>query len=125
MRRVLGRIGRCVLVYLLLHTMAWTVIALLAPWDDSTGQYVRTSLGMLGLIGAPTLLLALSAGLAHTKAAPVSFRAALIAPMAVFIWPCLAVSTAEPLLFELVVQLMFACWLMPVPLVPENGEGRR
>ncbi|MFJ8856558.1 hypothetical protein [Streptomyces sp. NPDC102437] len=119
-RRALGRIGRCLLTYLLLHTTAWLIIALLVPWEDSTAQIVRISLGMLAFIGLPTLLLAILASLGHRKMVPGRFRGALVAPMLAFIWPCLAASTAEPLVFELMVQLAFACYLMPVPLLPEK-----
>ncbi|MGW2179007.1 hypothetical protein ACWCXX_13115 [Streptomyces sp. NPDC001732] len=119
-RRVLGRIGRCLLAYLLLHATAWVIISLLVPWEDSTEQMVGTSLGMLALIGLPTLLLAILAGLGHRKMATARFRGVLVVPMLVFVWPCLAGSTAEPLLVEFVAQLVFACFLMPVPLVPEK-----
>ncbi|MFF4084417.1 hypothetical protein ACFYZN_34235 [Streptomyces sp. NPDC001777] len=123
-RRVLGRIGRCLLTYLLLHATAWVIISLLVPWEDSTRQMVGTSLGMLALIGIPTLLLAILAGLGHRKMAPARFRGALVVPMLVFIWPCLAGSTAEPLLVEFVAQLVFVCFLMPVPLIPAKWEGK-
>ncbi|MFD8822781.1 hypothetical protein ACFV1C_10545 [Streptomyces sp. NPDC059605] len=123
-RRVLGRIGRCLLAYLLLHATAWVIIALLIPWEISTARMVEISLGMLALIGIPTLLLAILAGLGHRKMAPARFRGVLVVPMLVFIWPCLAGSTAEPLLVEFVAQLVFVCFLMPVPLVPENWKGK-
>ncbi|SCF72438.1 hypothetical protein [Streptomyces sp. Ncost-T10-10d] len=109
---------------MLLHTAAWVIIALLVPWEDSIVQIVGISLGMLALVGLPTILLAILAGLGHRKMVPGRFRGALVAPMLVFIWPCLAASTAEPLVFELMVQLAFACYLMPVPLVPEKWVGR-
>ncbi|MFE7113715.1 hypothetical protein ACFU98_47135 [Streptomyces sp. NPDC057575] len=100
------------------------IIALLVPWEDSIAQIVGISLGMLVIIGLPTLLLAILAGLGHRKMVPGRFRGALVAPMLAFIWPCLAASTAEPLVFELMVQLAFTCYLMPAPLVPEKWVGK-
>ncbi|MEV7419039.1 hypothetical protein [Streptomyces sp. NPDC089919] len=124
MRRVLGRIGRCVLTYAALHMATWVVISLVVPWDDSFAQDMRTALGMLALIGGPTLLLAVVAGLAHTSMAPARFRTALAFPMVFFIWPLLGMSTGEPLVFQFLAQVAFAAYLMPAPLVPENWTGR-
>ncbi|WP_290112039.1 hypothetical protein [Streptomyces ficellus] len=100
------------------------IIGLLAPWAESFGHVMMVGLGMLALVGTPTLLLAIGAGLAHKRMEPGRFRGALVAPMLVFTFPCLAASTAEPLLFQIMVQLAFICYLMPVPLVPEKWVGR-
>ncbi|MFJ2899779.1 hypothetical protein ACIO87_33545 [Streptomyces sp. NPDC087218] len=123
MRQVFGRIGRCLLAYLLLHAVAWVAITLLVPWEIPTARMVEVSLIMLALIGIPTLLLAILAGLGHRKMTPARFRGVLVVPMLVFIWPCLAGSTAEPLLVEFVAQLVFVCFLMPVPLLPAKWKG--
>ncbi|MGW0314464.1 hypothetical protein [Streptomyces flavidovirens] len=123
-RRVLGRMGRCVLTYLLLHTTAWLLVALVVWWDDSFFQIMDLSLSVLGMVGVPTLLLAIVAGLGHTEMKPGRFRGALVAPMLLFTWPLLSLSAAEPMLFQIMAQLAFVCYLMPTPLVPENWVGR-
>ncbi|MBT2406848.1 MULTISPECIES: hypothetical protein [unclassified Streptomyces] len=123
MRRVLGRIGRCALTYLLIHITAWLVIALVIESEDSFGQLMLIGLGMLPLLGVPSVLLAIVAGLAHTRMDVTRFRLALVLPMLVFVFPTLAASTAEPLFFEIMAQLAFVR-LMPTPLIPENWEGQ-
>ncbi|MFE7778479.1 hypothetical protein ACFU5O_32270 [Streptomyces sp. NPDC057445] len=122
-RRVWGRIGRCVLTYLLLYVTAWLIIALLFPWEgESFAKVMATSLILLGFIGTPTLCLAICAGLAHRKMEPRRFRGALVAPMLVFAWPVLASSTAAAPLLQVMVQLAFVCFLMPAPLLPEKWK---
>jgi hypothetical protein len=123
--RAWGRIGRCVLIYLLLYITAWLIISLFFPWEgESFGQVMTMGLLLSGTIGVPTLFLAICAGLAHRKMEPRRFRGALVAPMLLFAWPLLASSTGEPLLIQVMAQLAFAVWLMPTPLVPEKWVGR-
>ncbi|MGW0878332.1 hypothetical protein [Streptomyces sp. NPDC002671] len=123
-RRVLERIGRCVLTYVALYAATWVVIALVVPWEDSFAQVMRLGFGMLAIIGTPTLLLALLAGLAHTQMDVTRFRIALAFPMALFALPLVGASTAEPLLLQLLSQIAFAAYLMPAPLVPENWTAQ-
>ncbi|MFD5429230.1 hypothetical protein [Streptomyces sp. NPDC127084] len=119
-----GRIGRCVLTYLLLYTVGWLIVALVFPWEgDTLGQHVETSLILLGFIGVPSLLLAICAGLGHRKMPAGSFRGALLLPMLLFAWPMIASSTAEPPLIQLAIQVAFVM-LMPVPLVPAKWVGK-
>ncbi|MFB7505158.1 hypothetical protein [Streptomyces broussonetiae] len=122
-RRVLERIGRLVLTYVALHTVAWVIIALLVSSEDSFTDVMRLGFGMLAFIGIPTLLLALLAGLAHTQMDVTKFRAGVAFPMAFFVWPLLGASYPQPLVFQLLCQIAFAAYLMPAPLVPENWTG--
>ncbi len=124
MVRVLGRVGRCVLTYVLLHTVTWVVIAAAVPWPDSFAEIMSAGFGMLAVIGIPTLLLAVIAGLAHRNMAVTHFRTALAFPMAFFALPLAGASIAEPLILQFVAQIAFAAFLMPAPLIPENWEKR-
>ncbi|MFE7246153.1 hypothetical protein [Streptomyces sp. NPDC057580] len=119
MRRVLGRMGRCVLSYVLLHVAVWTVIALVVP-DPSFLGSMQVGLLMLAFTGIPTVLLAIVAGLAHQHMEVARFRALLAFPMVFFAFPLIGAATAEPLVLQVMAQVAFAVWLMPTPLVPEN-----
>ncbi|MGW0771990.1 hypothetical protein [Streptomyces sp. NPDC002676] len=123
-RRVLERMGRCILTYVALHVVTWVVIALVTPWEDSFAQVMQLGFGMLAIIGTPTLLLALLAGLNHRQMDVTTFRTALAFPMALFALPLAGASAAEPLVFQLLCQIAFAAYLMPAPLVPENWTAR-
>nr|WP_285562805.1 hypothetical protein [Streptomyces hygroscopicus] len=79
---------------------------------------------MPAFIGVPTLLLALLAGLAHTRMDVTKFRAALAFPMGFLAWPLVGVNWPEPLVFQILGQIAFAAYLMPAPLVPENWTPR-
>ncbi|MFE3325825.1 hypothetical protein [Streptomyces sp. NPDC059176] len=123
MKRVLGRIGRSFLTYCLIHAAAWVTIALTVPWEDSFTQIMQLGFGMFLVVGIPTLLLAICAGLAHRHMDVTRFRILLMVPMVVFTWPLLAASTAEPLLLQMAAQITFV-WLTPAPLIPENWKER-
>ncbi|MFE7778477.1 hypothetical protein ACFU5O_32260 [Streptomyces sp. NPDC057445] len=123
LRRVAGRIGRCVVTYVLIHATAWVIITAVVPWEDSFAQIMRLAFGMLLVVGIPTLLLAICTGLAHNHMDVTRFRIVLGTLMVVFTWPLLAASTAEPLAFQVMTQIAFA-WLVPAPLIPENWVGR-
>ncbi|MEU9064777.1 hypothetical protein AB0D13_39575 [Streptomyces sp. NPDC048430] len=118
------RIGRCAAMYLLVYSTAWVIIALMFPWEgESFFQTIQTSLILLGLVGIPSILLAVLAGLAHRKMEVPLFRGALVLPMLFFTWPLLASSSSEPLLIQILAQLAFVVWLMPAPLLPEKWVG--
>ncbi|GLX52013.1 hypothetical protein Shyhy01_49630 [Streptomyces hygroscopicus subsp. hygroscopicus] len=119
-RRVLGRIGRLVLTYVVLYAVTWVVIALTLRGEYSFTEDTGLGLGMFAFVGAPTLVLALVAGPAHTRMDVTKFRAALAFPMAFFAWPLVGASAPEPLVFQILCQIAFAAYLMPAPLVPEN-----
>ncbi|QHC31653.1 hypothetical protein [Streptomyces sp. HF10] len=53
-----------------------------------------------------------------------TFRAALAFPMVFFAWPLIAATYASPLVFQVLCQIAFAAYLMPVPLVPEKWSPR-
>lgn len=120
--RVLSRIGRCALTYLVLYTVAWVAIALGSPPEDSLAVIVRDSLTVAVVTGVPSLLLGIIAGLTHTQMDVIQFRLIVSVPMAVFAWPLMAASGDEPLLYQVIAQVAFV-WLTPAPLIPENWEG--
>ncbi|MFH8338061.1 hypothetical protein [Streptomyces sp. AM6-12] len=119
-RRVLERVGRCVLTYVVLHAVTWVVIALLASREDSYTDIMWFSLGVLAITGIPTLLLALLAGLAHRRMEVTTFRATLAFPMVFFAWPLVGADYPQPLVLQVLCQIAFAAYLMPAPLVPEK-----
>lgn len=123
MLRVLARIGRCVLTYLVLYVVAWVAMALIDPGSDSLAVILRDGLTVLIVTGAPTLLLGIIAGLMHTRMDVTRFRIALAVPMLMFAWPLMAATSGEPLLFQGMAQVAFV-WLTPAPLIPENWVGR-
>ncbi|MGW3266383.1 hypothetical protein [Streptomyces sp. NPDC001056] len=123
-RRVLERIGRLFLTYLVLYAVTWMVIALLLSSEDSFTDVMRFGFGMLAFVGTPTLLLALLAGVAHTQMDVTTFRTALAFPMILFALPLAGASWPEPLVFQILAQIAFAAYLMPAPLVPENWTPR-
>ncbi|MFR9787079.1 hypothetical protein ACL07V_00135 [Streptomyces sp. MB22_4] len=123
-RRVLERIGLLVLTYSVLYAVTWVVVALLVSSEDSFTDVMWLGIGMLAFIGAPTLLLALLAGLAHTGMDVTRFRAALAFPMVFFAWPLVGANWPEPLVLQVLCQIAFAAYLMPAPLVPENWTPR-
>lgn len=129
-RRVLERIGRLVLTYVALHAVTWAIIALIESSEDSFTDLMWAASGMLALVGIPTLLLAVVAGLAHrhmetTTFRAATFRAALAFPMVFFAWPTIGGTWAAPVVFQVLCQIAFAAYLMPVPLVPEKWSPRR
>ncbi|MER7001374.1 hypothetical protein [Streptomyces sp. NPDC000410] len=123
MRRVSARIGRCVLTYVLLYAAAWVSMALVNPEGDPYGVHAQVALGVFVLIGVPTLLLAVIAGLAHRRMDAALFRVLLVLPM-LFLggWPLIMASTATPMILQLMAQLAFV-FLMPAPLIPEKWKG--
>ncbi|MEW2273720.1 hypothetical protein [Streptomyces griseofuscus] len=123
-RRVLERIGRLVLTYVALHAVTWAIIALIESSEDSFTDLMWAASGMLALVGIPTLLLALVAGLAHRHMETTTFRAALAFPMVFFAWPTIGGTWAAPVVFQVLCQIAFAAYLMPAPLVPENWTAK-
>ncbi|OIK29134.1 hypothetical protein VT52_003465 [Streptomyces malaysiense] len=120
MRRVLERIARLVLTYVVLYAVTWVVIGLTLRGDYSFTEDTGLGSGMFVIVGGPTLLLALLAGPAHTQMDVTTFRAALAFPMVFFAWPLVGAGAPEPLVFQVLCQIAFAAYLMPAPLVPEN-----
>ncbi|MFY4718517.1 hypothetical protein [Streptomyces sp. LaBMicrA B280] len=124
-RRVLERIGRLVLTYVALFAVTWVIITVMVHPDDSYTDLIWFGLGVLVITGVPTLLLALLAGLAHRHMETTTFRATLAFPMIFFTWPLVGANYPEPLVFQVLCQIAFAAYLMPVPLVPEKWSPRR
>ncbi|WP_432104466.1 hypothetical protein [Streptomyces sp. bgisy091] len=118
-RRTVIQIGRCALTYLLLHVAAWSAMRLVLPDGDPFSVWVLDALWVLVWTGTPSMLLAVVAGVMHTRMDAARFRRRLVAPMLLFAWPFLAFSTSEPLLFQAVAQVAFI-WLTPAPLFPEK-----
>ncbi|MER7001375.1 hypothetical protein [Streptomyces sp. NPDC000410] len=106
---------------MLIHTVAWIVIAVTVPWEDPFAETMWTGLFLLAFTGVPSMLLAISVGLAHTRMDVTQYRALMTPPMLVFAFPARGFSTMEPVLLQLMAQLAFP-WLMPAPLVPENWK---
>ncbi|MFF8610610.1 hypothetical protein ACF06X_32370 [Streptomyces sp. NPDC015346] len=88
-------------------------------WEAAFAEIMATGMGLLLLIGLPTLLIATLAAGMHTRMDGVRFRILLAAPLALCAWPLLAGSTAEPLVFQLMAQVAFAA-MIPAPLFPAN-----
>ncbi|MFI1170689.1 hypothetical protein [Streptomyces melanogenes] len=120
--RVLGRMGLCVLMYVGLHTVAWTAVILKADWEDSFSQKVHLAAGMLGFVGIPTLLIAILAVSVHRRMDVVRFRILLAMGLVPWVGLLLGASSAEPFVFQLMAQFAFAA-LIPAPLFPEDWEG--
>ncbi|MFE6800115.1 hypothetical protein [Streptomyces sp. NPDC057696] len=120
--RVLGRMGRCVLTYLLLHGAAWLAVSQTVWWDDTFLEIMALGMGMLLVIGVPTLLIAVCAATVHRRMDVVRFRMLLGMSLVLCVWPLLATSASEPLFFQVVAQIAFA-GLIPAPLFPEDWVG--
>lgn len=120
--RVLGRIGRCVLTYVLLHTAAWVAISQTVWWDDTFLEIMATGMALLLIIGIPTVLIAVFAVWVHNRMDVVRFRVLLTLPLMLCVWPLLASSASEPLVFQVMAQIAFAV-LIPAPLFPEGWLG--
>ncbi|MFF4102112.1 hypothetical protein [Streptomyces sp. NPDC001903] len=117
------RIMRCVLTYVVLHMAAWVAVAFTAPLDDSFGQLMGIALGMMAFTGIPSVLLAVGAGLAHTRMDPVRFRCIMAFPMVLLALPAVgAIAVAEPIAFQVLAHIAFVS-LMPVPLAPRRWRG--
>lgn len=120
--RVLGRMGRCVLTYLLLHATAWTATALTAKWEVGVSETTRLAVGILPFVGIPTLFIAVLAVSVHNRMDVVRFRFLLAMGLMPWAWPLIGCGAAEPLVFQLMAQIAFAA-LIPAPLLPENWRG--
>ncbi|MER6334320.1 hypothetical protein ABT298_34475 [Streptomyces sp. NPDC001034] len=123
-RRVLERVGRCVLTYVALYAVTWVVVALVTSSDDSYTDVMWLGLGMFVITGIPTVLLALLAGLVHRRMDVTRFRAALAFPMVFFAWPLVGANYPQPLVLQVLCQIAFAAYLMPTPLVPEKWKAQ-
>ena len=117
--RVLGRIGRCVLTYLLLHTAAWVATTQTVWWEETFLEIMMMGALLLLFIGIPTLLIAVIAASIHKRMDVVRFRVLLAIPLALCTWPLLASSAMEPLVFQFMAQIAFAA-LIPAPLFPKG-----
>ncbi|MCX4527212.1 MULTISPECIES: hypothetical protein [unclassified Streptomyces] len=116
---------RCVLTYVGLYVAAWVAAAFTAPERERYGELVRIALGMMVFIGIPSVLLAVGAGMAHTRMDPVRFRCLLAFPLALFALPAAYASpVAQALVFQVFAHCAFAS-LMPVPLAPGRWRGAR
>lgn len=120
--RVLGRMGRCVLLYLLLHGAAWLAVSQTAWWDETFLEIMTTGMDLLLFIGVPTLLIAVCAVSVHKSMDTARFRMLLGMSLIPCVWPLLASSAAEPLFFQALAQIAFAA-LIPTPLFPECWAG--
>lgn len=136
-RRILPRIGGCILSYVAVFSLCWIVVGLLAPRVTRLGEggretlsfwesllsYLELGCGMFILTGLPSLLITILAGLAGRNVEPAKFRGVMAIVLLVPAWPILAMSSEVPALGQVAVQVGFAMLVMPVPLVPRLGDG--
>lgn len=116
---ILGRMGRCALTYVLLHTAAWVAISQTVWREESFPEIMMLGMGMLLIIGIPTLFIAVFAVWVHHQMETVRFRVLLALPLVVCAWPLLASSAGEPLVFQVMAQIAFAA-LIPTPFFPSG-----
>ncbi|GAA2714936.1 hypothetical protein GCM10010315_23130 [Streptomyces luteosporeus] len=124
--------GRCVLAYLAVFMVGWLAIAVTGPrtlkagsdsfehasFGESMLSYCGTAIGMLVLIGIPSVLIALVAGVTRRKMEHQEFRALMAGMLLLPVWPLLFAGTPLILWIQIGVQVVFALTLMPVPLLP-------
>ncbi|MEU7041706.1 hypothetical protein AB0A77_11710 [Streptomyces varsoviensis] len=130
------RIARCVFGYLLVFVVGWLIFAAVGPREldtasDSFGrlsfgesflQHLQTGAGMLLLIGLPSLLIALLIGFTGGRTNRAARRVLLAFLLLIPCWPVLFASTGHMLLTQVAVQFVFALWIMPIRLTPEDAE---
>ncbi|MFE0645026.1 hypothetical protein ACFW2Y_25950 [Streptomyces sp. NPDC058877] len=110
------------LMYVLLHTAAWLAISQTVWWDETFLEIMTLGMGMLLIIGVPTLLIAIFAAGVHNRMDVVPFRVLLAIPLIFCAWPLLGSSAVDPLLLQVMAQIAFAA-LIPAPLFPEGWLG--
>ncbi|WP_328676453.1 hypothetical protein OG905_22500 [Streptomyces sp. NBC_00322] len=120
--RVFKRMGRCVLTYVLIHTAAWVAISLTVSWEETFLEIMTFGMGMLLIIGIPSVLIGVFAVTVHNRMDVVWFRMLLGIPLVLCAWPVIASSASEPMQFQVTAQVAFAV-LIPAPLFPEDWLG--
>ncbi|MBT2384799.1 hypothetical protein [Streptomyces sp. ISL-11] len=93
------------------------------PFGESLRYYLGVAAGMLVMIGLPSLVIALLAGLIRRKMPSQDFRALSAGLLLLPVWPLLFAGTTVILLIQVAVQVVFAVALMPVPLLPPPVSG--
>ncbi|MCC3769665.1 hypothetical protein [Streptomyces sp. UNOC14_S4] len=130
--KCIRRIMRCVISYVLVFALGWLLIALTGPrplkslsssfehssFGDSLLYYAGAGLTMLVMIGLPSIVIILIAGLLRKKMGSKEFRALVAGLLLLPVWPLLLVGTHLILYIQIGVQVVFAVALMPVPLLP-------
>ncbi|MEU8027920.1 hypothetical protein AB0C13_04675 [Streptomyces sp. NPDC049099] len=86
-------------------------------WKETFLEVMTLGMGMLLIIGVPTLFIAIFAVWVHSRMETVRFRVLLALPLVVCACPLLASSAAEPLAFQVMAQIAFAA-LIPTPFFP-------
>ncbi|WP_208898830.1 hypothetical protein [Streptomyces incarnatus] len=102
---------------MLLHTAAWVAVSQTVWWEAGFLEIMTLAMGMLLIIGIPTLLIAIFAVWVHNRMDTVRFRVLLAFPLVVCACPLLASSASEPLVFQVMAQIAFAA-LVPTPFFP-------
>ncbi|MFI6645775.1 hypothetical protein [Streptomyces sp. NPDC050504] len=74
--------------------------------------------------GIPSLAVVLLAGILRRKTESATFRGAIAFTLIFLMLPLTLVSTAYMLFVQLAVQVLFAVFVMPVPLVRGSPVGR-
>lgn len=120
--RVLRRMGRCVLTYLLLYAGAWLAVAWTVDWEEGFWGVMDFGARVFPFTGLPALLIGGFAVTVHRRVDPVRFRILLFLPLLLCNWLLLACDSPEPFLFQSAAHLAFVI-LVPAPLFPEDWLG--
>ncbi|GHG65758.1 hypothetical protein [Streptomyces griseocarneus] len=133
LRIVLRRLSGCALSYVLVFAAAWVVIGIAAPREldpasnsfgrlpfwESVLSYLELGVGMLIIIGIPSLLLILLAGLVRREKDPHGFRVMMAFLLLLPTWPLWFADIPIMFWLQAGAQVVFAACLMPVPLLPD------
>ncbi|MFI8944737.1 hypothetical protein [Streptomyces syringium] len=127
------------LSYVLMFALAWVIIGLIAPREvdpdpeaireylsfwESFLSYLRTGVVMFLLIGTPTIVIVVVAGIFHRKMEPPIFRAVVTVLTLLPTWFLLFSNTVQMLLLQVAAQVAFTTLVMPVPLIPRSEAQR-
>ncbi|MGX8905413.1 hypothetical protein ACR820_09330 [Streptomyces netropsis] len=136
----IARVFRCVLSYVLIFALAWIIIGLIAPREidpdpdsireylsfwESFLSYLRTGVVIFLLIGVPTIVIVVVAGLLHRRMEPPVFRAMVTFLTLMPTWFLLFSNTVQMLLLQMAAQVLFSTVVMPVPLILRPESNRR
>ncbi|WP_162890063.1 hypothetical protein [Streptomyces olivoreticuli] len=88
------------------------------PLWESFLEHLHMAVFMCLVVGLPTLIIAISAGLTRHRMEPGKFRAIMAAVLLLPEWLLLAADTPIYLWVQTTIQVVFATVVMPVPLIP-------
>lgn len=148
--RVFWRLLVCAGRYVFLFVAGWLVIASTAPrerdpmsvrlgedtFQATFQEYANLGSLMFAVIGIPSIALVLIAGLVRANAGATqakmstpAFRGMCAFLLSLGAWPLVLGNTGNAWILQVLIQVVFAVWLMPVPLVgnasPADGNNAR